>query len=91
MPMTTQQNGSNSVSGKLPPRLPDDGSQLPLVTPSSAWRILCHRTGVPVSRATFYRWLGNGRVFSYRMGQKIYVPVPILEQIIEHCRAGERF
>jgi hypothetical protein len=65
--------------------------RMPLLTPASAWRVLCHRTGIPVSRATFYRWLGNGKVFSFRMGQKFYVPMPIIDEIVKHCQAGERF
>lgn len=66
------------------------GSPPPLLTPASAWRVLCYRTGIPVSRATFYRWLGNGRVFSFRLGQKLYIPVPVIEEMVKHCRSGER-
>jgi hypothetical protein len=69
----------------------EPNGQTPLLTPSSAWRVLCHRTGIPVSRATVYRWLNNGRVFSFRLGQKFYVPMPIIDEIIKHCQAGERF
>lgn len=69
----------------------EPATQVPLLTPASAWRVLCYRTGIPVSRATFYRWLNNGRVFSFRLGQKIYVPMPIIEEIVKHCQAGERF
>jgi hypothetical protein len=93
MLMAMQQGTGDSMTadslvggGNLPP-----GSQPQLLTPASAWRILCHRTGIPVSRATFYRWLGSGRVFSMRMGQKLFIPVPTIEAIINHCRAGQRF
>jgi hypothetical protein len=67
------------------------GCQMPLLAPTSAWRVLCHRTGIPISRATFYRWLNSGRVFSFRLGQKFYVPMPIIDEIVTHCRKGERF
>jgi hypothetical protein len=80
-----------SVSPRAERGIIDSESQLPLLSPASAWRVLCHRTGIPVSRATFYRWLGNGKVFSMRMGQKIYIPVPVIEEIVKHYRAGERF
>ena len=71
--------------------IPALACQMPLLTPASAWRVLCHRTGISISRATFYRWLGNGRVFAFRMGAKLYVPLPIIDEIVKHCRAGERF
>ncbi len=63
---------------------------LPLISPSNAWRILCRRTGIPVSRATFYRWLSNGKLYSVRLGQKIYIPVASLDEVIRQCRAGEK-
>ncbi|MGH9432585.1 MAG: helix-turn-helix domain-containing protein [Terriglobia bacterium] len=65
-------------------------SALPLISPSSAWRILCRRTGIPVSRATFYRWLSNGKLYSVRLGQKIYIPVASLDEVIRQCRAGDK-
>jgi excisionase family DNA binding protein len=68
----------------------ETSTTLPLISPSSAWRILCRRTGIPVSRATFYRWLSNGKLYSVRLGQKIYIPVASLDEIIRQCRAGER-
>ncbi|MGH9455861.1 MAG: helix-turn-helix domain-containing protein [Terriglobia bacterium] len=65
-------------------------STLPLISPSNAWRILCRRTGIPVSRATFYRWLSNGKLYSVRLGQKIYIPVASLDEVIRQCRAGDK-
>jgi hypothetical protein len=82
---------SDYVQPETPSVLPNVSGQMPLLTPASAWRVLCSRTGISVSRATFYRWLNNGRVFSFRLGQKFYVPVPIIDEIVKHCRAGERF
>jgi excisionase family DNA binding protein len=65
-------------------------STLPLISPGNAWRILCRRTGIPVSRATFYRWLSNGKLYSVRLGQKIYIPVATLDEVIRQCRHGDK-
>ena len=75
---------SNDVS---PPGKPED----PMLSPANAWRILCTRTGGAVSRATFYRWVASGRVFSIRVGHKFSIPWSALEEIIKQCLAGERF
>jgi hypothetical protein len=82
---------SNAFVQQIPPTACDPTSQIPLLTPVRAWRVIRSRTGIPVSRATFYRWLNSGRVFSFRLGQKFYVPMPIIDEIVKHCRAGERF
>jgi hypothetical protein len=88
---TLAQASSDCIQQESPSVLPLAGGQMPLLTPASAWRVLCNRTGISVSRATFYRWLNSGRVFSFRLGQKFYVPVPIIDEIVKHCRAGEPF
>lgn len=62
-----------------------------MLTPTQAWRILCRQTGGDVSRATFYRWLGNGKVCSIRLGYRLFVPWLALEELIKQCLAGERF
>jgi len=61
----------------------------PLLSPPKAWRILHRRTGGHVSRSTFYRWLENGKVYSLRMGTRIYIPWQVLLEIIERCLQGE--
>ncbi len=68
---------------------PEAGAQT-LLSPYNAWRILCRATGGSIARATFYRWLNSGRVFSVRLGFRIFVPWPALEEAIKQCRAGER-
>jgi excisionase family DNA binding protein len=55
----------------------------------SAWRILRRRTGGDISRATFYRWLRSGRLSSIRLGFRIYVPLPALDEFIHKCLSGE--
>ena len=63
----------------------------PLLSPPNAWRILHRRTGGHVSRSTFYRWLESGKVYSLRMGSRIYIPWQALQEIIEKCFQGEPF
>ncbi len=62
-----------------------------MLSPAHAWRVLCRRTGGGVSRATFYRWVSNGKVYSVRLGFRIYIPLTALENLIKQCMAGERF
>jgi hypothetical protein len=54
-----------------------------------ARRILRRRTGGNISRATFYRWVRSGRVSSIRLGFRIYVPLPALDDFIRKCLSGE--
>lgn len=60
-----------------------------VLTPLSAWRFLNKRTLGSVSRATFYRWLSSGKVFSYRVGYHMYVPMPEIENIVKLCQEGK--
>jgi|GEM_PF-2213505 len=62
-----------------------------LLPPTAAWRILRKRTGGHVSRSTFYRWLESGKVFSLRMGSRMYVPWQALQEVIGRCLSGEPF
>ncbi len=62
-----------------------------MLSPSSAWRSLCARTGGCIAKVTFYRWLRNGRVYSIRLGQRIFIPQTVLDDLIRNCLAGERF
>lgn len=66
-----------------PPRL------VAMLPPYRAWQLLCQRTGATVCLATFYRWLSNGKVYSVRLGFRIYVPTTALEHLIEQCLTGE--
>lgn len=60
----------------------------PLLSPPSAWRILRRRTGGHVSRSTFYRWLGSGKVYTVRFGSRLYVPWQALQDLISRCLDG---
>ena len=67
----------------------DTPGRRPLLSPPNAWRILHRRTGGHVSRSTFYRWLDSGKVYSLRMGTRIYIPWQALQEIIQKCLQGE--
>ena len=62
-----------------------------MLVPQRAWQILCQRTGCRVCRATFYRWISTGSVYSISLGYHIFFPASALEELIEQCLAGERF
>lgn len=60
-----------------------------MLTPTVAWRRLCAKTGGGVTIQTFYRWLGNGSIYSVRLGKRIFVPIDKVDDLIENCLAGE--
>lgn len=72
-------------------RLPFPMDKAGGMPPIRALRLLTRKTRGQISRATFYRWLSSGRVFSYRVGYHIYVPMAEIDNIIKQCEAGERF
>ena len=75
-------------TGSLEPQ----ASQVPaMLSPTRAWRILCARTGGVIALVTFYRWVRNGRVYSIRLGQRIFIPQPALEDLIRQCLIGEKY
>lgn len=60
-----------------------------VLTPNSAFRILNKLTHGSVARSTFYRWLSNGKVFSYRVGYHLYIPMSEIEAIVKQCQDGK--
>ncbi len=62
-----------------------------MLSPQAAWRVLCRRTGGGISRATFYRWVSSGKLYSVRLGFHIFIPQIALEDMIKQCLEGERF
>ena len=66
-------------------------SHPPLLPATAAWRILRSRTGGHISRSTFYRWLDSGKVYSLRIGSRMYVPWQTLQEVIGRCLSGEPF
>jgi hypothetical protein len=61
-----------------------------MLRPQAAWKMLCARTGGAVHMGTFYRWLSNGKVYSVRLGNRIFVPRSSVEDLVKQCLAGER-
>lgn len=60
-----------------------------MLIPQNALRILRRRTGGTLSRATFYRWVSSGKIPSIRVGTRILIPWPALEDLIRKCYEGE--
>lgn len=79
------ETGSDSL-----PTGPQAGDLQPMLSPRAAWRILRQQTGADMCVGTIYRWLASGRLFSIRLGYRIYIPRPALEEVIRKCLAGER-
>ena len=68
---------------------PPVGAGAAMLVPQNALRILRHRTGGTISKATFYRWVNSGKVPSIRLGARILIPWPALEELIQKCFEGE--
>ncbi|HLI29917.1 MAG TPA: helix-turn-helix domain-containing protein [Terriglobia bacterium] len=83
------QQWSKNVSNSSPQLASPPEAEAPLLSASSAWLTLRHRTGIPVSRATFYRWLSNGKIYSTRLGLKLYVPLSTIEELVRKSGSEE--
>jgi Helix-turn-helix domain len=82
-PFFNQPGRGAQFDGAIPPNSP-------MLSPTNAWRILVRRTGFDIGRSTFYRWIQSGRIFSLKLGGKIYVPWAEIERTIEQCFNGDR-
>lgn len=80
---------AQAAAGSRGPTSPRN--RVPMLPPTRAWSILCARTGGSIALVTFYRWLRNGKIYSIRLGQRIFVPQTALDDAIKQCLAGERF
>ncbi|MBI4167088.1 MAG: helix-turn-helix domain-containing protein [Acidobacteria bacterium] len=80
-----------SYSGVISPYLhaeglnPVSGARPQMLIPQTALRILCQRTGGTISRSTFYRWVECGKIPSIRLGARIFIPRPALDNLIQKC------
>jgi excisionase family DNA binding protein len=66
----------------------DDGTserERRMLIPQNALRVLRRRTGGDVSLATFYRWVNSGKLQSVRVGARILIPWPALDDFIRKC------
>lgn len=79
-----QAHSAEKVSG-IPSGIPE------MLSPAAAWRSLCARTGGLVALVTFYRWVRCGKVYSIRLGKRIFIPREALDDLIKNCLNGERF
>ena len=86
--MRTQQDKVNVLPLS---RNPNKVETETMLAPANALRILRRATGGTISKSTFYRWLSCGKVYSVRLGYRIFIPFPALEDLIRQCKAGERF
>ena len=86
--MTTQQDKVNVLPLS---RNPIKAETETMLAPANALRILRRATGGTISKSTFYRWLSYGKLYSVRLGYRIFIPFPALEDLIRQCKAGERF
>lgn len=50
---------------------------------------LINRTGIPVARSTFYRWVQEGRIITLRTVWKRYIAEAELERVIRDLLNGE--
>ena len=86
--MTTQQDKVNVLPLS---RNPINVETETMLAPANALRILRRATGGTIGRSTFYTWLSSGKLYSIRLGFRIFIPLRALEDLIRQCKAGERF
>ncbi|HEV2351029.1 MAG TPA: helix-turn-helix domain-containing protein [Terriglobia bacterium] len=60
-----------------------------MLSPHQAWRLICAKTGGSIAKSTFVRWIRDGKVPAVRLGRKIFVPIKMLNDLIEQCLNGE--
>ena len=82
-------NMPSAPTKHTPRKAPPPADKPTVLTPLGAWRLLNKRTFGSISRATFYRWLSSGRVFSYRVGYHLYIPTPEIDNVVKLCQEGK--
>jgi hypothetical protein len=87
--MVYHNNESNVPDLAGPPPFLRPGQATAMLAPQTAWRILCQRTGGTICKTTFYRWVSSGRISSIRLGARIFIPWPVLQEFIRQCFKGE--
>lgn len=80
-----------ALDSLAPAKSEEPNAAAAMLAPTAAWRILCRATGAAIARSTFYRWVTTGKVYSVRLGYRLYIPWPSLDELIRQCKAGERF
>ena len=63
-------------------------NDLQRLRPMMVKRLIEARLGIRVSRTTFYRWLGSGRLQGIKYGKHWWVSVKDVENFIEQSTTG---
>ncbi len=63
---------------------------LVMLTPRQALRRFYAGTGFEIARETLYLWIKTEKIYSVRMGRRIFIPVEALDNLVKQCLAGER-
>jgi hypothetical protein len=63
---------------------------LVMLTPRIALRRFYAGTGFEIARETLYLWIKTEKLYSVRMGRRIFIPVEALDNLVKQCLAGDR-
>lgn len=69
---------------------PDDETHPIMLSPDGAMQLLEARLGILVGRSTFYRWIYSGRLFSVKLGGKLFIPLSEMEILVQRLVRGDR-
>ncbi|HEV2426352.1 MAG TPA: helix-turn-helix domain-containing protein [Terriglobia bacterium] len=61
-----------------------------MLSPDDAMQLLQMRLGILVGRSTFYRWVYSGRLFSVKLGGKLFIPLSEMEVLMQRLARGDR-
>jgi hypothetical protein len=61
-----------------------------MLTPRQALRRFYAGTGFEIARETLYLWIKTEKLYSVRMGRRIFIPVEALDNLVKQCLAGDR-
>lgn len=61
-----------------------------MLRPRIALRRLCRGTGCEVGLSTLYLWIATGKIDSVRVGDRIFIPAQVVDNLIERCLMGDR-
>ena len=86
---------SSEAAHHVPPRPQQQWGRAPasplMISPLQGWRQLCERTGGTIHYAVFYDWIKEQRIYSIRMGGRIFIPIAALEEFIQRCLRGDEW
>jgi hypothetical protein len=88
--MAALSEANNNVSGPLDMSVMGAAPQV-MLTPRQAIRRFCAGTGYEIQRRTLYLWIKAEKIYSVRVGQRIFIPLETLDNLVRQFLAGERF